>query len=267
MDGYCWIHEHGKFCFQGSSFQSVTKVDSEIYYETFIKGKKYSYSETNVAKVKKEYASIPTTQVGGKKMEFAISELGETLDTLQNVKRDCRVEEAADMTFDPKDIRIISSHKDGSSIHKFHDMVIFVDRTNVPISIQSPSETKKGEYEVIAAITHVKKIGNDDFVICDPHGDIGNDDVPKSLSPDDGKRRLLNVMDAHDPSLSEEEYFAKVEDRHRKLGWLEDFSNWASNTNVSCIVKCNAIAHAKTSTIIITLIIFCSSQLTMPVII
>ena len=171
-------------------------------------------------------APASSSSSGNRKLQHAISEFESIFDSYDGVKYDCKVEEAKNFAFDASDFEILAINADGSSLQKFHDMIIYVDSNMVPINIQTPNEDNT-EFELLAAITEVEKI-EEDFEGCDP--DI---DVEGALDESvENHGRSLRILEAHNPSVSEEDYFSTV-GRERKLDFLTDFQAWASNTQVS----------------------------------
>jgi hypothetical protein len=222
-DGHCWIHENGKFCFQGEHFQSVTIDNDEIFVEEIFNQKKYSYSLQNVEKLRSDYQSIPSSR--NRRLAHAISDTS-WLDALEGVKYDCHIEDF-DGSFHANDKELLSMNGDSSSFWRLNDWIISVDSNLIPITIFTPAphdNPADSPYMFLTAIDNVEAITSD-INGCDPDTPEGDLSPPISV---EGHARFLQVLSAHDESISDEEYFSG--EAHRKLDWLADFTAEVSNT-------------------------------------
>lgn len=199
-DGYCWIHEDGKFCFQGSTFQSVSMMGNEILFEEFLDdGKKYSYTMQNKQKLHDDIQSS-LSEVGNQKLALALSNLS-LLDSPEKVKYDCQVEDVGDFRFNAGNKDRLETNGDGSSSWKLNDWTVAVDSDMIPITISYPRDEDNGS-EFLAAIESVEPLTHD-LEGCDPNTQ-GNDNPEVSAEDRD---IFLAIMEAHDPSIYEEDYF------------------------------------------------------------
>jgi len=237
-DGYCWIHEAGKFCFEDDRFQSVSITDDEIFVEEFFDSKKYSYSLQNIQQLHLDYQSFSSANNNSgenRKLVHAMTD-SSWLDSLDGIKYGCRVEEdfGSFSVFDANNAtELLTANADSSSIWRFQDWVVNVDSDMIPISILTPIDDEDSNeefpFEFFTSVSAVEPIPSS-IVGCDPEKD-------SKPSPDisvEGHERFLQVIKAHDPSVSEEDYFANYDDvhHHRKLvpSWVTSFTAEISNT-------------------------------------
>ena len=108
------------------------------------------------------------------------------------------------MSFHSDDKEVLARNGDGSSIWRLQNWIVNADSNGIPINVAVPNEDG---HDIIASITGVEAI-TDDFEVCDPESDDGRDAPEVS---EEAHVRFLRVLDAHDESISEEEYFAQVD--------------------------------------------------------
>lgn len=231
-DGVCWIHENGKLCFQDNSFQSISFQGDEIFFEEFLEDKKYSYSMENTEKLRNEFQSVPSSEMGNRKLAHALSD-HTWLDSTDGVKYGCKVEDVEDeFQFNGNDKELLFNNVDGSSLWRFQKWTVPVDSDSVPISIMFPTEGDEDHLydEQIISIERVEQFSYEkDTNGCDPDSKEG-DESPEILP--EAHTRYLEIMNAHDPSISDEDYFSNEEGhQNRKLDWLTDLQAASSNTN------------------------------------
>ena len=192
-------------------------------YQAFIDGTSYSYSLPNTDKLRGDIKSM-ISSTGNAKLDHALSDEA-WLDSLESVKFGCQVEENNGMSFHSDDKEVLARNGDGSSIWRLQNWIVNADSNGIPINVAVPNGDG---HDIMASITGVEPI-TDDFDVCDPESDDGRDAPEVS---EEAHVRFLRVLDAHDESISEEEYFAQ--DGKRRLDWISDLQGWVSN--VSSIV-------------------------------
>lgn len=214
-DGFCWIHENGKYCFQGNLFRSITMMDDEYLIEDFLEDKKYSYTIQNTQKLRHELQSFSS---GTRKLVHAFSDTS-WLDSHEGVKYDCEEEDFPDFQFNTNK-ELIRIHGDFSSIWRFRDWMVNVDSNMVPVSIMTLEEDDSYTF-----FTSIQAVGRIESEIngCDPEAELGFPDVSSEAHD-----RFLRIISAHNNSISDEDYFSG--EAHRELDWLTDFQAEASNT-------------------------------------
>jgi len=217
-DGFCWTQRRGKFCFEKDAFQSVSMMGDELFYEEFLDGKKYSYSMQNTKKLEDDFSTHVPKIVHNKKLSHAISDTS-WLESNDGVKYRCKVQDLEYFHFDASDNHILEMNGDGSSTWSFGDWVINVDSKMIPISLRSNHED-----QLVASIQGVEKMSSK-IVGCDP-------DKEANQSPEISSKvheRFLKILDAHDPSVSEDEFFS-AKGSTRRLDWVTDLQGYISNT-------------------------------------
>jgi hypothetical protein len=165
--------------------------------------------------------------MGNRKLAHALSDHS-WLDILDGVKYGCQVEDLDDnFQFNGNDKELLLSNVDGSSLWKFQKWIVPVDSNSIPISIMIPTEDEDQLHdELMVSIDGIETFSYEkDAHGCDPESKEGNDFL--EVSPE-AHTRYLEIMNAHDPSISEEDYFSVDGHRNRKLGFQEtvSFTNW-----------------------------------------
>ncbi len=215
-------------------------MDDELFYEVLLDdGVKYSYSVLNTNKIRSDLTSIPSS--GNIKLDHAIADEA-WLDAAEGTKFGCQVEAAPEngFAFYSNDKELLRINGDESSVWRLGDWIVNVDTKMVPISIMVPTSVEEQVYrkghhgfEQLASIIGLELLDSNDvtFDRCNP--DSAEADETPQVS-DEAHERLLRIMDAHDPSIPDEEYFAQEESRatgHRKLEtWLNDLAQLSSFT-------------------------------------
>jgi len=215
-DGFCWIHENGKYCFHGNRFRSVTMLDDEYLIEEFLNDQKYSYTIQNTQKLRHEFQSFSSDN---RKLVHALSDTS-WLDSHEGVKYNCVEEHFPNFPFNAKNKELIEIHGDFSSVWRFQDWMVNVDSNMVPVSIMTLEEDHS--YKFFASIQEVERIVSE-IDGCDPDAESDFPDV-SPLAHD----RVLRIISAYNTSISNEDYLSG--EAHRELNLFSDFQAEASNT-------------------------------------
>lgn len=203
-------------------------------------GTSYSYSIINAAKIRADIQSIGET-TGNSQLDHALAD--ETwIDSMEGMKFGCQVADLVDGNFfDSSDEELLSSNGDGSSIWKLSSWIVNVDANGIPINISIPTTTSTsaewssggGEYEIIASISGIEEItaATLPFETCDPESTDANESLEVTEA---SHERFLRILDAHDKSVSDEEYFEQ--EGKRRLDWTTDLQGWISNVSVTMVL-------------------------------
>ena len=219
----CWNHSGGSICQADGIFKGVTTSDDEILVQELSSdGKLYSYKMQNEEKFRKDLSMVPV-DVANKKLNHVLAKIKQPKIGKKAAKYGCTVEDVSEEKFSINDgtTELEATNISGTSRWSVNGWIVVADSDMNPISIEIAND--EGNIEFSTSITSVHKFSAKDLEGCDP--DTEGNEYPTASEED--VEIYFELVNAQNPSISDDEF---INQRHRHLDWITDFSAAASNT-------------------------------------